>query len=516
MNDINKTNYKPFEDKVVSPYSEGQSLTSTKKYRTPFYFLVITVLSLLLAETFIMIFIRLFMPHLPLFLEALFDAMVLTILGFPILYFSLFRPMILHIKERKHAEETAKLAYVELDQVFQTAADGMRVIDKDRNILRINKTFAALSGINRNKAMGRKCYEVFPGPQCHTSSCSLERIFSGEERVEFEAIKERKDGTKVPCIVTATPFRRTDGKLIGIVEDFKDITERKQAEEAIQKHREHLEELVEERTSELREAQESLIMAEKHIGIGRLAAGVAHEIKNQLAPVLTEAQRLLVKIENGKELSPQFVMERAQTIEEATRTANKITMALLDYARESRPEFSSYNLRESMEGVMALYQSNCKRANIQLILKEADVEEIFADKRQIEQVLINMINNAYEAILEKEKGGIIAISVKREEPYVVISIRDTGIGIPKENQGKIFDPFFTTKSPRGVGLGLSVSYGIVERHGGKIDFESQIGESTTFRVYLPLRDETHNNPPYPPFSKGGMGGLSGEKNDIPI
>ena len=100
-----------------------------------------------------------------------------------------------------------------------------------------------------------------------------------------------------------------------------------------------------------------------------------------------------------------------------------------------------------------------------------------------------MINNAYEAILEKEKGGIIAISVKREEPYVVISIRDTGIGIPKENQGKIFDPFFTTKGPLGVGLGLSVSYGIVERHGGRIDFDSQIGEGTTFRVYLPIKED---------------------------
>jgi len=273
------------------------------------------------------------------------------------------------------------------------------------------------------------------------------------------------------------------------LENARLLDEMKKAEESLKRHRDHLEELIEERTHKLREAQQGLIMVEKHVGIGRLAAGVAHEIKNQLAPVLTEAQRLLVKIENGKELSPQFVMERARTIEEATRTANKITMALLDYARESRPEFNRYDLRDSIEGVMALYQSDCKRANIQLILKEADVEEIFADKRQIEQVLINMINNAYEAILEKEKGGIIAISVKREEPYVVISIRDTGIGIPKENQGKIFDPFFTTKGPLGVGLGLSVSYGIVERHGGRIDFDSQIGEGTTFRVYLPIKED---------------------------
>jgi PAS domain S-box-containing protein len=474
---------------IIEKLGKGpQSVASSiKGYLKPFSLLIITVISLFLAEGLIMIFIRLLMPPLPLLLEAIFDALILTTMCFPVLYFSLFRPMNLHITERKHAEETAKLAYAELNQVFQTSADGMRVIDKDHNTLRVNETFANLSGMDKQEAVGKKCYEVFPGPQCHTPMCSLKRIFSGEERVEFEAVKKRRDGTEVPCIVTATPFRRSDGKLVGIVEDFKDITERKRAEEALQKHHDHLEELVEERTRKLSEAQQGLIMVEKHVGIGRLAAGVAHEIKNQLAPVLTEAQRLLVKIENGKELSPQFVMERAQIIEEATRTANRITMALLDYARESSPEFNRYNLRDSIEGVMALYQSDFKQANIQAILEDVEVEEILADKRQIEQVLINMINNAYEAILEKEKVGIIAISVKREEPYVAISIRDTGIGIPKEDKGKIFDPFFTTKSPRGVGLGLSVSYGIVERHGGRIDFESELGVGTTFRVYLPLK-----------------------------
>ncbi|MEW6417206.1 MAG: ATP-binding protein [Nitrospirota bacterium] len=470
------------------PHLEDQSVASSMKgYQKPFGLLIITVISLFLAEVLIMIFISLSMPPLPLLLEAIFDALILTTMCFPVLYFSLFRPMNLHITGRKHAEETAKLAYAELNQVFQTAADGMRVIDKDYNTLRVNETFANLSGIDKQEAVGKKCYEVFPGPQCHTPICSLKRIFSGEERVEFEAIKKRRDGTEVPCIVTATPFRRSDGKLIGIVEDFKDITERKRAEEALQKHHDHLEELVEKRTRKLSEVQQGLIMAEKHVGLGRLAAGIAHEIKNQLTPVLTEAQRILSMIESGKELSTQYMMERARTIEEASRTANKITMAMLDYARESKPEFSHYNLRDSIESVVALHQSDCKRVNVLISVEEIEVEEIFADKRQIEQVLINIINNGCESILEKKKGGIITISVNKKDPYAVISIQDTGTGIREEIQGKIFDPFFTTKAPRGVGLGLSVSYGIIERHGGKIDFESELGVGTTFRVYLPIK-----------------------------
>jgi predicted ATPase/signal transduction histidine kinase len=281
------------------------------------------------------------------------------------------------------------------------------------------------------------------------------------------------------------------------LENARLLDEMKKAEESLKKHRGHLEELVEERTRKLSEAQQGLIMAEKHVGLGRIAAGIAHEIKNQLAPVLTEAQRLIEKIEGGKELSPQFVVERARTIEEASRTANKITMALLDYARESKPEFGLYNLRDSIEGIMVLYLSDCKRANIRLTLEKVEVDEIFADKRQIEQVLVNMINNAYEAILDTGKGGNIIISIIKETPYVVISIHDTGTGIPKENQSKIFDPFFTTKAPLGVGLGLSVSYGIIERHRGRIDFESELGAGTTFRIYLPLkRDEKDANALY--------------------
>jgi PAS domain S-box-containing protein len=133
----------------------------------------------------------------------------------------------------RQAEEAAEYAYAELDQIFETAADGMRVIDKDFNVVRVNETLSTLSGINKDKAVDKKCYEVFQGPLCHTQGCPLTRILGGEERVESDVERERNDGVTVPCIVTATPFRGPGGELIGIIEDFKDITERKQAEEAL-------------------------------------------------------------------------------------------------------------------------------------------------------------------------------------------------------------------------------------------------------------------------------------------
>ena len=136
--------------------------------------------------------------------------------------------------------------------------------------------------------------------------------------------------------------------------------------------------------------------------------------------------------------------------------------------------------------ITTLHQSDRKWANVQIVLEEVEIDEIFADKRQIEQVLLNIINNGCEAIERKGGSGIINISIKKKGPYAVISIRDNGIGIPEEDHGRIFDPFFTTRGPLGVGLGLSVSYGIVERHGGRIDFESDPGKGSTFRVYLPI------------------------------
>ncbi|MDO8872717.1 MAG: PAS domain S-box protein [Methanoregula sp.] len=159
-------------------------------------------------------------------------------------------------------------SHAELDQIFQTAADGMRVVDKDFNVLRMNDTFLELAGISREDAAGRKCYEVFPGPRCHTPGCLLTRILSGEAYVEDEVEKLRADGKRIPCIVTATPFRGLACDVTGIVEDFRDITERKQAEEALSKKHEDLEAAYEEITAteeELRQNYDDLSKTEKEL-----------------------------------------------------------------------------------------------------------------------------------------------------------------------------------------------------------------------------------------------------------
>ncbi len=148
------------------------------------------------------------------------------------------------ITRRKQMERNLELANAELDQIFQTASVGMRVVDMDFNIARMNETFATLIAAGAEDALGRKCYEVFGGPMCNTVECPLRQIVNGKERVEYSVDKRRADGTIIPCILTATPFMGPDGEFAGIVESFRDITELKEAEEVIKSERDKLQRIL--------------------------------------------------------------------------------------------------------------------------------------------------------------------------------------------------------------------------------------------------------------------------------
>ena len=139
------------------------------------------------------------------------------------------------LAEQQGAEKATKAAFAELNQIFNTAADGMCLIDKDFNVLKINNTFAQMFLINKQKTKGKKCYDILPGPACNTSRCCLSRVLEGEKRIEFETQKKRSDGSEILCIVTASPFFGADGEMIGIVEDTKDISLLKDAENKLQK-----------------------------------------------------------------------------------------------------------------------------------------------------------------------------------------------------------------------------------------------------------------------------------------
>jgi diguanylate cyclase (GGDEF)-like protein/PAS domain S-box-containing protein len=137
------------------------------------------------------------------------------------------------VSDRKEAEKELSKSHAEIEQIFNTAADGMRVVDKDYNVLRVNWRLLEMSGMEEQELLNLKCYEVFQGVACKTDTCPLQRILGGEEWVEYEAIKRFPNGKKVPCIITATPYRDSDGEVVGIIEDFKDISDRKEFEQQL-------------------------------------------------------------------------------------------------------------------------------------------------------------------------------------------------------------------------------------------------------------------------------------------
>jgi two-component system NtrC family sensor kinase len=252
------------------------------------------------------------------------------------------------------------------------------------------------------------------------------------------------------------------------------------AEQELLEWGEKLERKVEQRTTELKAMQNHLLQAEKMAAIGKLAAGVAHEINNPLTGVLTNSSLMLQDLPSE---DPR--REDLQTIVNETLRCRKIVKGLLDFARQTTPQKQELDLNQVVDDVLALVRN---QASFRDIAIRADLDSrlprIMADGDQMRQVVLNIVLNAADAM---PRGGELAIisSFDPASNAVVIRISDTGTGIPEDIRDRLFEPFFTTKKT-GTGLGLAIAYGIVERHRGALKVESTVGRGTTFVISLPV------------------------------
>jgi two-component system NtrC family sensor kinase len=242
----------------------------------------------------------------------------------------------------------------------------------------------------------------------------------------------------------------------------------------------NLEAKVAARTREIKQIQIQLIRSEKLVSLGRLVAGITHEINNPLTGILMFANLTC----QSPHLDPALKSDIEVIINEAQRCA-KIVRGLLDFSRESIPQKKPTSLNKVMDVTIALIGHQSSFHNIDILRDyQPDLPLIPVDENQMEQVFINILLNASQSM---PNGGRIHIKTYTEDAeYACLQVADTGAGIREEDMGKIFDPFFTTKSDKGTGLGLSVSFGIIERHGGKIEVQSKVNEGTTFTIKLPL------------------------------
>lgn len=240
--------------------------------------------------------------------------------------------------------------------------------------------------------------------------------------------------------------------------------------------------------AKLQAAQQQLVQSEKLAAIGQLTAGIVHDVKNPLAVVIGMADEL----RDDSKLDAQ-TRQHLSTIRDNAWRANTIITDLLKFARQSTPEMKLQDLGATVTTALRLTDYLARKGGV-TVVKDIPPMPVLVnyDATQIEQVIINLIQNAIQAM---PKGGHLRVNLSQAKDAVAIAVQDTGVGIPQKNLIRIFDPFFTTKAPgEGTGLGLSVSYGIVSRHGGRIDVASQVGKGTTFTILLPVNPPAASRP----------------------
>jgi PAS domain S-box-containing protein len=272
------------------------------------------------------------------------------------------------------------------------------------------------------------------------------------------------------------------GNPLRMIGSTSDITERKRAEKALKEYSERLEEMVEERTQELRDAQEQLIRKEKLAVLGQLAGGVGHELRNPLGAISNAVYFLNMALE---EPEPD-VKETLEILQKEVRTSEMIISSLLDFARTKSPTRRKLDINDVVREVLS---RTTVPENVEVVsqLDEA-LPTILADPDQLGQVFGNIILNAIQAMPEGGQLVVKTSEVSEKLPkseWVAVSFTDTGVGISEENLGKIFEPLFTTRA-KGIGLGLAVTKTLVEGHEGTIEVESEVGKGTAFRVRLPI------------------------------
>ena len=256
----------------------------------------------------------------------------------------------------------------------------------------------------------------------------------------------------------------------------------RQAQRELRELASSLETKVEQRTREIQDIQGHLARSEKLASLGELVAGIAHEINNPLTGIMVFASMIL---EDGR--LPQDMRNDMEVINRETERCSGIVRRLLEFSRETLPHKAPELINHLLDNTLHLLENQATFHDIDIARHYAsDLPPILVDGNQICQVFMNILLNAAQAM---PGGGSLALATELSEDgeYLAVRFSDTGSGIPENDLKRIFDPFFTTKEEGGTGLGLSVSYGIVENHGGKIAVDSLVGTGTTFTVLLPLQ-----------------------------
>jgi PAS domain S-box-containing protein len=363
--------------------------------------------------------------------------------------------MVEKVRLQKELIETKNL----LESVIERAGDAISAVDLEGKILYWNEGAARIYGYTREEVLGKKLSEfLYPrdermkAQEEKSLEAWMDRVRRGEVISNVEMKRQTKDGREITTSVTLSPLRDAAGKIIGASRICRDITQ-------------------------LKKAEEQLILAERLSSLGELTAGVAHELRNPLSGIKINTQ-ILARKKDLSETERRIVDSTLEGIDKI----QKIVEDMLHFARPKPLHFKKEDINEVIEKSLTILQAKIKKGNIQLIFERGqDLPRLRIDTHQIQQVLVNLMLNALQAM---ENGGTLALRTYPETGGAGLEVRDTGVGISQAHLKKIFDPFFTTKS-EGTGLGLSISMKILENHGATLAVASQEGKGSVFTIHLP-------------------------------
>jgi PAS domain S-box-containing protein len=373
--------------------------------------------------------------------------------------------------ERRFRELADLKSYT--DSIFASVTSGIVTVDLDGRVVTLNPAAELLTGFFAGEVVGRYCTEVF-ARTAEMGDILMETLASRAPITNVSLTLRRRTGAAIPVEVSTAPLKGGEGKDLGVVTVFRDLTA-------------------------VRHLESQLRRSDRLAALGTLAAGLAHEIKNPLTSILTFSRRLDRRFDD-----PHFRERFLSVVPRELERINEIVERLLELARPARMSFALVRLPALVDRVLDLYADQIETRHVEVRREYArDVPPIQADEDALHRALVNVVTNALEAmsaggrltlrLVWADDAGVHASRRRAFGRRVRIEVEDTGTGIAAAEADRIFNPFFTTKET-GTGLGLALAHKIVEEHGGAIDFRSARGAGTVFRIVLPLVPEPPEGP----------------------
>ncbi|MFH1214978.1 MAG: response regulator [Pseudomonadota bacterium] len=406
--------------------------------------------------------------------------------------------------EREKFFSEIRNSHRQLDQIFNTAGNGMWVISKDFSVVQVNDIFCDLIGETRENIEKGKCYDVFPGPVCHTGQCPVLLLRQGEEKVELEIEKQCSDGKKIMCLLRATPWKNDKGEFLGIIEDFQDI-------------------------GQILETQEILRMAKEeaetaNASKGEFLANMSHEIRTPLNGIMGMTELVL-----NSDLSS----DQRRFLEMVKTSANRlldVVNEILDFSKIESGTLAIEHIPFSLSDVIGnslrilAFKAHDKGLRLTYRIDPDLVDGFIGDPGRLRQILLHLVSNSIKFTGE----GEITVAVKEavlpemgnaekkdgvRDIALHFSVTDTGIGIPPDRQKAIFKAFHqadasSSRRYGGTGLGLAICSQLVGMMAGDIRLESESGKGTTFHFTLLLQTQEHQGRVVDGMKVGDLSGMS--------